>query len=376
MVVLGLAILFQSACGNPSSQMNWIPPNDSKLQWLGVADWEPADGAFRPVRVPQQWRDQFPEQTANAALAPAGVVLRVATNARSMFLRVSVPPPPQREGSQQQQPQQGGAPRPPIPRATAFDVYRSGQFLNSVQPPDQPGVQEIVLYENPGEERVEIAVLFPLSGSYLVHEVGFSGGAEYGPPSMPARPRVLFHGDSITQGTGISRARSTYLWVVCEQLGCDPINLGFGGSAWGDKPVADYIASRNDWNVLVVAFGTNTYRRAHETPEQFGTTYDTFLSTIRATHPNAPILSITPLWRAADGTEEKNPAGYTHQQYRDVIAQVVKRRQTSDSNLHLLEGKELVPQNLLNSDQVHPNDEGAAKLASAVAQALKPLLRP
>ena len=79
----------------------------------------------------------------------------------------------------------------------------------------------------------------------------------------------LFHGDSITQGTGTTHGRNTYSWVTCEEVGCEPINLGFGGSAWGDQVVAEYIASRNDWDVLVVAYGTNTYRRAHENPEQF-----------------------------------------------------------------------------------------------------------
>ncbi|MBI1955372.1 MAG: hypothetical protein HYS38_03165 [Acidobacteria bacterium] len=372
--ILSLVFLFQVTGPGSGSEMNWVPPNDSKLRWLAVADWEPAEGAFQTARVPKRWRDQFPEQTANAALAPAGVVLGVATNARTVALRISVPP--RRESGQQQAQQGSGPPRPPVPSPTGFDVYRSGQFVKSVEPSKEAGVQELAVYDNPSGNNVELSILFPGGNSFLVNGVGFSSGSQYGPPRIAARPRVLFHGDSITQGTGTSHPRNTFVWVVCERLGCDPINLGFGGSAWGDKPVADYIASRQDWNVLVVAFGTNTYRRAQETPEQFGKTYDTFLSTIRATHPDVPILCITPLWRGADGTEEKNQAGYTHQQYRDAVTQVVKRRQASDSNLHLLEGKELVPQNLLNADQVHPNDEGAAKLAAAVATELKPLLRP
>lgn len=157
-------------------------------------------------------------------------------------------------------------------------------------------------------------------------------------------------------------------------MGCDPINLGFGGSAWGDRPVADYIASRRDWNAVVIAFGTNTYRRGDQTPGQFARTYDTFVDAIRAASPDSPILCITPLWRAVDENDEKNQAGYTQQDYRDAIVQVVRHRQANDSKLHVLEGKQLVPPELFNADRVHPNDEGAGRLASAVAQALKPLL--
>ena len=369
LAALSFAFLLQSACtGEISPELIWVPPDDTRLQWLNVAGWEQEGEAFRPARVPRDWRDRFPERTAQTAMAPAGVVLRVATDARKVALRISVDPP---------RPRPAGAPtRPPSVTATAFDVYRNNEFLLSADTSGEPGTQEITLYENPPNGSGEIAVLFPAGLSFVVQSVGFSSDAQFAPPNRPAQPRVLFHGDSITQGTGATHSRNTYAWVTCEKIGCEPINLGFGGSAWGDQPVAEYIASRNDWNALVVAYGTNTYRRAHEDPEQFAQTYNTFLATVRAEHPDAPILCVTPLWRIQDTTNEKNEGGYTQQQYREAVTQVVSRRQSSDSNLHLLEGKDLVPENLFTADQVHPNNEGAAQMAEAIANALRPLLGP
>ena len=369
LAALSLAFLLHSACtGEMSPELVWVPPDDTRLQWLNVAAWEQEGEAFRPARVPRDWRDRFPERTAQTAMAPAGVVLQIATDARKIALRIDVDPPRPRPA--------GAPPRPEIAAATAFDVYRNNEFLRSVDTSGESGAQEITLYENLPDGSGEIAVLFPHSLSFVVQGVGFSGGAEFSPPERSARPRVLFHGDSITQGTGTTHGRNTYSWVTCEEMGCEPINLGFGGSAWGDQVVAEYIASRNDWDVLLVAYGTNTYRRAHENPEQFAQTYDTFLTTIRAEHPDAPILCITPLWRIQDTTNEKNEAGYTHQQYREGVTQVVLRRQSSDSNLHLLEGKALLSENLFTADQVHPNDQGAAKMAEAITDALRPLLGP
>ena len=55
---------------------------------------------------------------------------------------------------------------------------------------------------------------------------------------------------------------------------------------------------------------------------------------------------------------------------------MVLRRQSSDSNLHLLEGKALLSENLFTADQVHPNNQGAAKMAEAITDALRPLLGP
>ena len=367
LATLSLAFLLQSACtGEISPELIWVPPDDIRLQWLNVAGWEQEGEAFRPARVPRDWRDRFPERTAQTAMAPAGVVLRIATDARKVALRINVDPPRPRPA--------GAPPRPPSVAATAFDVYRNNEFLLSASTSGEPGTQEITLYENPSNGSGEIAVLFPYGLSFVVQGVGFSSGAQFAPPNRPAQPRVLFYGDSITQGTGATHSRNTYVWVTCEELGCDPINLGFGGSAWGDQPVADYVTSRNDWNALVVAYGTNTYRRAHENPEQFAQTYNTFLTTIRAEHPDVPILCITPLWRIQDTTNEKNEGGYTHQQYRDAATRVVMSRQSSDANLHLLEGKELVPENLFTADQVHPNNEGAAQMAEAIANALRSLL--
>src|SRR4030095_7794211 len=46
------------------------------------------------------------------------------------------------------------------------------------------------------------------------------------------RRRVLFHGDSITHGHGVTSPRETYVWQACERAGCTSLNYGFGGNAW------------------------------------------------------------------------------------------------------------------------------------------------
>jgi lysophospholipase L1-like esterase len=73
----------------------------------------------------------------------------------------------------------------------------------------------------------------------------------------------------------------------------------------------------------------------------------------------------------------KNKNGETPQDYRNAITRVVRQRQTSDRNLHLLDGLQLIndPLYLWVTDVVHPNDAGSQRMADGVAAALKPLLK-
>ena len=76
-------------------------------------------------------------------------------------------------------------------------------------------------------------------------------------------------------------------------------------------------------------------------------------------------------------TERGCENGEIPQDYRNAITQVVRQRQASDRNLHLLDGLQLIndPLYLWVTDVVHPNDAGSQRMADGVASALKPLLK-
>ncbi len=76
----------------------------------------------------------------------------------------------------------------------------------------------------------------------ILHAIGIERGASLERPAPDHRPRVLFHGDSITHGHGVTSPRETYVWQVAQKLNCVPFNYGFGGSAWADNVVAQTIA--------------------------------------------------------------------------------------------------------------------------------------
>jgi lysophospholipase L1-like esterase len=86
---------------------------------------------------------------------------------------------------------------------------------------------------------------------------------------------------------------------------------------------------------------------------------------------------MTPILNRFDLKPTKNKNGEIPQDYRNAITQVVRQRQASDRNLHLLDGLQLIndPLYLWVTDVVHPNDAGSQRMADGVAGALKPLLK-
>ena len=67
----------------------------------------------------------------------------------------------------------------------------------------------------------------------------------------------LAYGSSITHGSLGLSAACTYPFQIAQQFGCDCINLGFPGNAHAEKPLAEYIAGRMDWDFASVEIGIN-----------------------------------------------------------------------------------------------------------------------
>src|SRR5258706_6714602 len=357
--------------------LQWIDVKDQRLRWLNVADWETHGDGLQPVRVTKEWRDKWPARTASRAQSAAGVTAYFRTDSKHLVLRVTFVEVPDGPGTPEAS-WEGSRP-------SYFDVYRNGKFLTSVAATTKYTQQDVALYDEPQSSGdAEFAVLFPFyyrNAEVIVHGLGIDGDAKLAAAARDPRPRVLFHGDSITHGHGATSPRETFVWQSCVKAGCTSLNFGFGGTAWADNIVAQTIASRSDWEVLVIALGTNSFGGTDsagkpETAAQYKQKYDAFLSTIRDSAPAKPILVMTPILNRFDLKPTRNANGEIPKDYRDAIADVVKRRQRTDKNLHFLSGLELVndPIDLLVTDLVHPNDAGAQHMANGVAAKLKPLL--
>jgi hypothetical protein len=238
-----------------SADLQWIGVKDDRLQWLNVADWEPKGDGLQPVRAAKAWREKWPARTAARAQSAAGVTLRLRTDTKRLVLRMTFIDAPQSPTTPEVNWERS--------RPSYFDLYRNSKYIASIPAATKFAPQDVTLFnvsEISGE--ADIAVLFPFyyrNAEIIVHGIGIDSTAKFNRAAPDSRRTVLFHGDSITHGHGATSPRETYVWQACEKASCISLNFGFGGTAWADNIVAQTIASRTDWDILVIAVGTNSF---------------------------------------------------------------------------------------------------------------------
>ena len=307
-------------------------------------------------RVPRVWRQRFPEQTAMRATQAAGVELRFRAATRYMALELSI------ENS--------------IGYGACLALYHGYRNVSLVTLRGPKYTGRVVLLSRDADVDFVLdapwRIICPYGAVTTVKTLFLSDRAELLPAA--GRPfRWLAHGDSITQGAHALSPGMTYVYLAADALGWDAINIGFGGSAWGDAEVAEYIASRTDWDLLTIAIGTNTFGGERESAADFALRYDRFLSIIRESHHATPISCITPTWRRQDGPPPvSNAFGDPPGAYREAITEVVRRRRQTDANLTLLGGLELIgSERGLTVDLLHPDPHGMAMMANGIVRHLQ-----
>ena len=152
--------------------------------------------------------------------------------------------------------------------------------------------------------------------------------------------KVLWLGDSITQGYGPLRSAHTYVSVANRMLNYDILNQGIGGYIYDKNSLMKMEGYTPD--KIIVALGTNQYG------DETMTAVEEYYERLIGIYGNEiPILCITPLWRG--DSEDGLP---TLMAYCEKIKKIVSQYK----NIRVVEGMKLVPhlpEYFL--DNLHPN---------------------
>ena len=156
------------------------------------------------------------------------------------------------------------------------------------------------------------------------------------------KPKVLWLGDSITQGFGPLRSSLTYVSVANKLLGYSIINQGIGGYVYDKNSLMDMGYKPEK---LIVALGTNQY--GEETMKPVEDYYEQLFKI----YGLLPTLCITPLWRDDPNTNHEKL-----EQYCEGIKNVCRKYK----NIIIVDGFKLVPHlSEYFLDNLHPNALGA-----------------
>ena len=181
-----------------------------------------------------------------------------------------------------------------------------------------------------------VVIYLPADATILIRNFEIDSKAE-----RPVKnEKVLWLGDSITQGFGPLRSAQTYVSVANRLLNYDIINQGIGGYVYDKKSLLkmpDYTPDK-----IIVALGTNQY--GSETMKDVEEYYE---SLMKVYGNEIPVLCISPLWR---GDKPEDSAIF--QRFCDNIKKIAG----SYKNVKVVDGFKLVPHlSEYYLDNLHPN---------------------
>ncbi len=165
--------------------------------------------------------------------------------------------------------------------------------------------------------------------------------------------KLVFHGDSITQGFDSAKDSQSYVWLVSRYYDADSLILGVGGSRFFPDTVED-VGFNPD--AAVVALGTNDWG-ANQDMELIRCNCAAYLDRIAELYVGKPVFCVTPIWRG--NGMEVNAAGCLNDVRRMIV------REAEQRNMIVVDGLSLVPHRpeYFADEYLHPNDLGFALYA-------------
>ena len=209
-----------------------------------------------------------------------------------------------------------------------------------------------------GEHR--ITVVFPSHSNDrpFLQTLELADGASLRPHSFDRK--ILFLGDSITQGWCSSRDSYSWAWLTCLMLNAEGLNQGIGGS-WA-KPTAFPLDVDFDPDTVIVSYGTNDWS-VRPTLEKLKEKHDAYYDLVCQKYSGKKLVGISPVYRF--NTE----AGRKMGSFADCCETV--KQSIREHGMILVDGFDLIPhQELFFADGLHPLDNGYRTFAEHLVKYL------
>ena len=253
---------------------------------------------------------------------------------------------------------------------SGFDLYEvedgTCTYVKTFVPPkDMTDGYESIAYLK-GKKRRCFEINFPLYNRVDELYVGLREGSyvESGDKYKYAKP-VLYYGSSITQGGCASKPSNSYQSIISHDLDCDHINLGFSGSAKGEKEIAEYLASI-DASVFVCDYDYNAPNAEH-----LKATHLPLYKTYREKKPDTPIVFVT-------GVKVHYPNEDLIKRKQIIFDTYMYALSQGDKLVSYIDGNTMFGGrygNVYTVDGAHPNDAGFLRMADIIGREVEKMLK-
>lgn len=235
----------------------------------------------------------------------------------------------------------------------AVDILVDDRNCLTFSPGENKDNFSIEMDLEPGEHKIEIH--FPHVSECILRELTIESTAWIKPVKYN-NGRIIFIGDSITQGMDATSPMRTYAAITAAACRLDFHNIGVGGAVM-EKEVGN-LALCLSWRKAVVAFGVNDCSR--ERPLEEFTEHARGMFEILCSSSRAMVFAVTPIpWLSEKGLGLRR--------YREAIWNAAAGFQ----RVKVIDGFDLVPANAQYfSDNLHPNDLGMKTYAENLVRHL------
>jgi len=184
--------------------------------------------------------------------------------------------------------------------------------------------------------------------------------------------RWLAYGSSITHGSGALVYSNAYIQQAARSLKVDVLCNGLGGACLCEKEMADFLASRGDWDFITVEIGVNM--RGCFTAKEFEKRAEYLISTLLDKNPEKPVIIITifPNWTDHSLNEDQSVVE-RNKKFNEILREIHAR--LNHKQLYMIEGADVVTDfSGLSCDLLHPSESGHIMMGENLAERLKSIL--
>ncbi|TCT16356.1 lysophospholipase L1-like esterase [Natranaerovirga pectinivora] len=198
-------------------------------------------------------------------------------------------------------------------------------------------------------------------------------GCTIRPPKENEVPKLrwLAYGSSITHGVESISHNNSYVEQAAKRLGVDVLCNGISGACLCEKEVADYMATRNDWDFITLELGVNM--RVHFEPEEFEKRARYIIKKVIENNPDKPVIIITIFPNRSLYLKQPDKIYYRNIEYNKILNEI--HREFNANNLHIIQGDSILTNfSGLSSDLLHPSDDGHILMGENLAKKLKEII--
>lgn len=337
--------------------IDWYNACDEKFTLLG-GFYSKDENRFR--RVPKNIADIVSDGVAHLATHTSGIRLRFSTNSKFIAIKCELD-------------KIWPFSHMPLTGQCSFGLTVNGISSKPlmVEHSDyEKSTENSTFFENIcylNGENSDIELYFPLYNGVKNLFIGLSNNSQIKNHSKTYsydKP-VVFYGSSITQGGCASKPDNQYSAILSKKLNFDFINLGFSGSAKGEKEIIEYSAKLNP--LLFVC----DYDHNAPTPEYLDETHFSVYENFRNIQKDTPIIFLSkPDFH--DLSVELNT------KRREIVYSTYKKAlDLGDKNVYFIDGETLFTYedwDYCTVDGCHPNDLGFYRMAMGILPILKDIL--